>query len=650
VDGKEVFSVILPKGFNFIGHSKIKPQIMPKADEACDYNVIIKDGKLISVSPGEVKTRSTNPADTWETIIELDPSSQWIYCTWLVDASANQLDLAVGSMTYDKIQVWRQIIAPTADFIADETSGFAPLEVNFTDESTGNPTSWLWDFGDGNTSDEQNPSHVYATAGNFTVKLTVSNNAGSDTETKVDYISAVWPEVTADFSADPLSGVAPLEVQFTDESVNALEWEWNFGDGGVSTLQNPEYTYLTPGTYTVTLTITGPGGTDTQEMENLISVQFPAPVADFSGDPTGGTAPLDVSFVNLSLNGSEYLWNFGDGEFSDEMNPDHEFTLPGTYTVSLTVTGPGGDDIMIKENYITVVEPAQVVITSFSGNPAGFATIGWEGNFTHQNGESATILSSLSNQYSIDFVGGNIVSTELTSTGDDLLTLTVSGANGSDTQELLVPVFADHNLLADTISNSNIQIYTSPTQVTPELIKYELELPIQEFYNLYNFTFQATNAGAGIEDITFESNGNMLFVDVFCNTTSNYHTFKIQQNESGSLWFQTGLLMLFPDAPTLEMLSEDISTFVYPGEELSTKIFTGAATNWTFTNETYNEVVYTGSHSSTGITEKTIEIGSWTLGPILEQTIREYILSNKWNYVLFKFAWRLKLYCFRKRS
>lgn len=82
---------------------------------------------------------------------------------------------------------------PTAAFSADVTSGDAPLTVTFTDESTYVPDAWLWDFGDGETSTEQNPVHEYAEDGTYTVTLTASNNGGSDDEIKVDYITATVP-------------------------------------------------------------------------------------------------------------------------------------------------------------------------------------------------------------------------------------------------------------------------------------------------------------------------------------------------------------------------------------------------------------------------------------------------------------------------
>jgi len=594
------------------------------------FSIDWKDGQLMTVHAGAVMTRSTNSEDSWETIITLDNSGQWLYCTWLVGPSANQLDLAVGSATFDQIQVWREIVAPTPEFVADQLTGYDPLTIQFTDLSTGQPTEWFWDFGDGETSDEQNPTHTYDAAGSFTVSLTVSNGAGSNMMTKDDYIVVEWLPMDASFTATPESGTAPVTVQFTDQSSgNPTAWEWNFGDGGVSTLKNPEYTYFTPGTYTVALTVIGPGGEDTQEMVNLITVHYPLPVANFEADPTGGLTPLEVGFVNLSENGSSYHWEFGDGGTSTALSPEYVYENPGVYTVSLMVENPDGMmDEMVKEDYITVAEPAQVVITSFAGEPAGFVTKQpWSGNFTHENGESAEISSSLGNQYTLDFASGTVTSSTLSNTGEDILTLSLTGANGQDFQDLSVPVFASHNLLSDSIGSQNIQIYTSPTLATPETIEYELLFPMQDFYSLYNFTFAANNQGAGIQEIIFQPTANALSIHVQCNTSSNYQTFSIRQNESGTSWFQNGLLMLFPDEGTLALLSEDISNFVYPSEVISTKIFTGAATTWTITNETYNEVVYTGSHTATGITEKTINVGSWTLGPILEQSMRIDISS-----------------------
>ncbi|NUM64896.1 phytase, partial [candidate division KSB1 bacterium] len=164
--------------------------------------------------------------------------------------------------------------APAAEFIASSTSGNAPFTVNFTDQSTGNPTSWAWDFGDGGTSTAQNPAHTYNVAGDYTVILTASNDCGSTVETKTNYIH-VDPCIppAAAFIASSTSGNAPFTVNFTDQSTGSpTSWAWDFGDGGTSTAQNPAHTYTAAGDYTVTLTATSSCDSDTETKTAYIHV------------------------------------------------------------------------------------------------------------------------------------------------------------------------------------------------------------------------------------------------------------------------------------------------------------------------------------------------------------------------------------------
>ncbi len=164
--------------------------------------------------------------------------------------------------------------AVEANFSGSPTSGCAPLDVTFTDNSTGEIDSWYWEFGDGNTSTEENPTHQYSESGTYTVSLTVTGPNGSDTETKTDYITVSGPSPTADFSGSPTSGPGPLTVGFTDLSLNdPTYWSWDFGDGGISEDQNPIHEYGEPGVYTVSLTVTNACGSDIKEKENYITVE-----------------------------------------------------------------------------------------------------------------------------------------------------------------------------------------------------------------------------------------------------------------------------------------------------------------------------------------------------------------------------------------
>ncbi|AAM07053.1 PKD domain-containing protein [Methanosarcina acetivorans] len=169
-----------------------------------------------------------------------------------------------------------EAVIPVANFSAEPTTGDVPLTVRFTDESAKNPTSWLWDFGDGDDTNAtmQNPVHTYNAAGTYTVTLKATNFAGSNAELKTGYITvleAVTP--VANFSADMTSGDVPLTVQFTDESANnPTSWTWDFGDGSTSDQQNPSHRYVFAGNYTVTLTATNAGGSGTGTKTDYITV------------------------------------------------------------------------------------------------------------------------------------------------------------------------------------------------------------------------------------------------------------------------------------------------------------------------------------------------------------------------------------------
>ncbi|MCH7879191.1 MAG: PKD domain-containing protein, partial [candidate division Zixibacteria bacterium] len=255
--------------------------------------------------------------------------------------------------------------APTADFSATPTSGNVPLAVNFTDLSTGAPTSWAWTFGDGATSTLQNPSHTYTGAGTFTVALTATNAQGSNTNTKVGFITVTAPPApTADFSATPTSGNVPLAVNFTDLSTGApTSWAWTFGDGATSTLQNPSHTYSGAGTFTVALTATNAQGSNTNTKVGFITVTSPpAPTAEFSASPTSGNVPLAVNFTDLSTGApTSWAWTFGDGATSTLQNPSHTYSVAGSFTVALTATNAQGSNTNTKVNFVTVT----------SGPPAG---------------------------------------------------------------------------------------------------------------------------------------------------------------------------------------------------------------------------------------------------------------------------------------
>jgi PKD repeat protein len=170
--------------------------------------------------------------------------------------------------------------APVANFSANVTYGIAPLTVQFTDTSTGSPTSWNWSFGDGSLATVQHPVHTYTTTGIYTVSLNATNAGGSNTKTVTNYITvtAVPRIPVASFTATPTSGTSPLTITFTDNSTNSpTGWNWSFGDNGwfntSNVLQkNPVHMYTGAGSYTVSLTASNSNGTHTLIKTGYISV------------------------------------------------------------------------------------------------------------------------------------------------------------------------------------------------------------------------------------------------------------------------------------------------------------------------------------------------------------------------------------------
>lgn len=259
-----------------------------------------------------------------------------------------------------------------ARFSASNTTIGPGATVAFSDHSTGTPTTWLWDFGDGNTSTEQNPTNTYINAGSYTVTLTVSNSDGTKTTTKADYITVTTENLPplALFTVNTTSGKTNETIQFTDESMyKPTAWRWFFGDGSTSNEQNPKHVYTNPGVYTVTLNTTNENGSNAETKIDYITIVVgDAPNVNFEVDQQNVNEDSPVQFTDLSdLNPTEWYWDFGDGEDSEEQNPIHVYVHPGTYSVSLTATNSNGVSTLVKENFITVNNVNYTAINEFNG-------------------------------------------------------------------------------------------------------------------------------------------------------------------------------------------------------------------------------------------------------------------------------------------
>ena len=213
---------------------------------------------------------------------------------------------------FNTIQVFDK---PVSNFTAPVTTRCQPqLTVNFQDLST-NAVSWEWNFGDGNTSAQQNPVHTYNSFGNFDVTLITTNSSGcKDTLTKPAFVKIAKPVIT--FVNLPRRGCVPFPVSPVANIVTldaVTSYFWDFGDGNTSTVANPTYSYNSQGTYTVKLQITTSSGcTDSLVMTGAIKVGT-HPTVNFSGSPNPVCAYQPVQFNDLSVPADQWLWQFGDG-------------------------------------------------------------------------------------------------------------------------------------------------------------------------------------------------------------------------------------------------------------------------------------------------------------------------------------------------
>jgi len=248
-------------------------------------------------------------------------------------------------------------LAPQADYNYTNSG----LSVSFADASINDPAQWLWDFGDGSNSSQQNPQHTYQFPGAYQVCLTASATCGGSQICQVIVVTCSAPQAAFSQTANQLS------VNFQDASTNApTTWFWNFGDSSSSTQQNPQHNYAQPGTYEVCLTATSACG-NTQTCMN-ITISCSAPEAGFTQQQT----ELSIAFQDVSSNQpTQWSWTFGDGGTSTAQNPQHTYAMPGTYEVCLTATSVCGASQSCQQLTVTCAAPQ----AGFSFQAAGLTYI-----------------------------------------------------------------------------------------------------------------------------------------------------------------------------------------------------------------------------------------------------------------------------------
>jgi len=310
-----------------------------------------------------------------------------------------------------------QVLGPETHFIASAFEGCAPFDVNFTDQSR-NAVDWSWSFGDGYADIAVNPMHTFQDTGVFTVSLVTQDTAGCSSYFELPQKIIVHPTPVADFSTPNITGCQPYTANFNNLSIGHSSSFWTFGDGGISTAENPTYEFLHTGNYIVSLIASNSFGcSDTFSMQQALSV-MPTPVASFTANASQGCTPFYVTFQNTSsnINGATYLWDFGDGTSSTDENPLVVYSRPGFYTVTLQVTNQSGcSSSVIEPSLIHVLDtlpPPESKIYSVSVLSNTDVKIIWENNPAIDLAAYIIYrLNPLAGQYEIIYTETNVQNT-----------------------------------------------------------------------------------------------------------------------------------------------------------------------------------------------------------------------------------------------
>lgn len=405
---------------------------------------------------------------------------------------------------------------PHAGFSSTNPTNCSPSLVNFTDLSV-NASSWLWDFGDGSSSVNQHPGHVYNVPGLYTIKLTITNIFGcSDSIIKLNYIQV--PGSLANFSLSASEACAQTQVQFNDLSINATGWDWNFGDGNTSSQKNPVNTYQNPGQYTVSLIVhDATGCSSSYTLPNPVVIN-PLPIVNYTVSDSVSCTPFPVTFHNLSQNAVSYSWNFGDGNSSSAQHPSHTYSSYGTYHATLTATNQFGCSAVKSTGPLRAKKTplADFTINSTAGCSPLLASF--------QNTSTNTGTTT----YLWNFGNGNTSTSQnptftFTNPGFYTVSLQVTNNNGCKDTVIKSNIVRVYDFIPPAKSNLRVVTVTSDTSV-----QISWEQSDAEDFASYKIYRKDNTTGIFSVITTISSRSLSSYTDGGRNTTLNSYCYKIQ--------------------------------------------------------------------------------------------------------------------------
>ncbi|HOM35484.1 MAG: PKD domain-containing protein [Bacteroidales bacterium] len=309
---------------------------------------------------------------------------------------------------------------PVVSFTPSQNNVCAPVSIQFTNTTTGctGNATYYWQAGTGDVSTNQHPTFYYSNGGNYNVSLTVNCDGFEVTET-IQIV--VYNQPTANFVDNELQGCVPFSTNFTNSSTQGdapiTSYQWYFGDGNGSDIQNPSHTYQTSGNFNVSLIVTDANGCTSQYTKNaMISVANPPQISFYANNTNACFPPLGVTFyptINTSFGlSSTQTWNFGDGSPTQNFpgnttSVNYTYNTLGLFSVSLTVEDSYGcSNTLVLNDYIRITDPEPLYSvvggsTACLGSPVNFVnetTYSCSWNFG--DGTPSSTLSTPTHVYS----------------------------------------------------------------------------------------------------------------------------------------------------------------------------------------------------------------------------------------------------------